>query len=301
MILLRRFIRSLIKNESSTRGCCQGNRNIHCTGATFSRDVKLHYVRHEKDTTSDQPPIFIAHGLFGNHKNWNSLSRRLNNLTGRTVITYDAVNHGLSAHHQDMSYIDMAEDLLSLMDRLHVEQTTIIGHSMGGKTVMSASLLHPERFDKMVVVDVAPDLSKSAGEVFTYMNGMKAIDMSQMTSRQDVENEVKKFAKSSFIVGFLMTNLDVEPHLKWRINLDAMINNYKYIHDFPDFDESAVFDGPTQFIGGAKSNYLTEADHPIIKKRFPSSNIIKVPDAGHWVHSEKPKEFLEIAAKFING
>ena len=54
-----------------------------------------------------------------------------------------------------------------------------------------------------------------------------------------------------------MTNLVLEPELRWRINLDAMINNYKYIHDFPDFDDSASFDGPTKFIGGEKSYYLT--------------------------------------------
>ena len=60
---------------------------------------------------------------------------------------------------------------------------------------MTASLLHPERVDKLIVVDAAPALSKSSGEVFSYMKGMKNIDMAQMKSKKDVENEVKKLAK----------------------------------------------------------------------------------------------------------
>ena len=44
----------------------------------------------------------------------------------------------------------------------------------------------------------------------------------------------------------------------------------------------------------------SEPDYPEIKRRFPSSTITHIPGAGHWVHSEKPKEFLDIASKFIN-
>jgi len=66
---------------------------------------------------------------------------------------------------------------------------------MGGKTVMAASLLYPERVEKLIVVDAAPALSKSSGEAYTYMKGMENIDMAQMETKKDVENEVKKFAK----------------------------------------------------------------------------------------------------------
>ena len=45
----------------------------------------------------------------------------------------------------------------------------------------------------------------------------------------------------------------------------------------------------------------SEPDYPEIKRRFPSSTITHIPGAGHWVHSEKPKEFLDIASKFINS
>ena len=69
------------------------------------------------------------------------------------------------------------------------------GHSMGGKTVMSASLLAPEMVEKLIVVDIAPTVSNSNRESLDYMIGMKNIDLSMMKTKRDVENEVKKFVK----------------------------------------------------------------------------------------------------------
>ena len=60
---------------------------------------------------------------------------------------------------------------------------------------MATSLLSPERIEKLVVVDASPSMSKSQGETFDYMQGMKKIDMSRLKSRREVEMEVKKFVK----------------------------------------------------------------------------------------------------------
>ena len=66
---------------------------------------------------------------------------------------------------------------------------------MGGKTVMMSALLHPERIDKLVVVDVAPTLSKSMGEVKTYLDKMISMDMSMYTKRKEIEKELQTVAK----------------------------------------------------------------------------------------------------------
>lgn len=66
---------------------------------------------------------------------------------------------------------------------------------MGGKTVMMSALLHPERIDKLVVVDAAPTLSKSMGEVKTYLDKMISMDMSMYTKRKEIEKELQTVAK----------------------------------------------------------------------------------------------------------
>lgn len=36
-----------------------------------------------------------------------------------------------------------------------------------------------------------------------------------------------------------------------------------------------------------------------IRKIFPKAEFAYIRDAGHWVHSEKPEEFLKLVTSFI--
>ena len=62
---------------------------------------------------------------------------------------------------------------------------------------------------------------------------------------------------------------------------------------FPRFD-GEVFPGPTLFVGGWKSEYLSRSHHDDIRELFPKARFEYVPGAGHWVHAEKPKEFMAV-------
>lgn len=45
--------------------------------------------------------------------------------------------------------------------------------------------------------------------------------------------------------------------------------------------------------------FCREDDYPLIKKIFPKAQFIVIPGAGHWVHSERPSEFLEALCNFL--
>ena len=57
--------------------------------------------------------------------------------------------------------------------------------------------------------------------------------------------------------------------------------------------------GPTLFIGGADSDYIPVADHDLIKELFTEAEFQYVSGAGHWVHSQKPREFLDCLLEFV--
>jgi pimeloyl-ACP methyl ester carboxylesterase len=56
---------------------------------------------------------------------------------------------------------------------------------------------------------------------------------------------------------------------------------------------------PVLFLCGERSGYITDDDAALIKKIFPQSDIKKIPHAGHWLHAENPKSFLEAALRFL--
>ena len=65
-------------------------------------------------------------------------------------------NHGDSDHHDNMSYKEMAEDVIRYADEKNLDRFTVVGHSMGGKTAMTLAMLYPNRMDGVVIVDAPP-------------------------------------------------------------------------------------------------------------------------------------------------
>ena len=56
---------------------------------------------------------------------------------------------------------------------------------------------------------------------------------------------------------------------------------------------------PTLFIGGSESDYIPVTDHDEIQETFPCSQFSYVQGAGHWVHSQKPAEVMELMVDFL--
>ena len=56
------------------------------------------------------------------------------------VIVPDARNHGDSPHSEKLDYPVLSQDIMQLMDDLRIPRATLVGHSMGGRAMMSVAL-----------------------------------------------------------------------------------------------------------------------------------------------------------------
>ncbi|XP_076755066.1 sn-1-specific diacylglycerol lipase ABHD11 isoform X3 [Xylocopa sonorina] len=248
--------------------------------------VKLAYVSYESmngNKNAAKQPIIIMHGLFGSKTNWSSLSKTIHQQTERKVITVDARNHGDSPHSTDMTYSHMAQDIVQLMNDLGFEKSVLIGHSMGGSTMIPYLLELEKIFKAMrtINVDGSTTLTKARSMVKEQLaTVVKSLSLRQFLAMNLVEADIGKY--------------------KWRVNLPVLEQNFvKQIAVFPNV-KSKVYNGPTLFIGGANSDYLREEDHDKIKELFPSAHFTYINGANHWVHADKPIEFLKITVDFIN-
>ncbi|KAK7087524.1 hypothetical protein V1264_021562 [Littorina saxatilis] len=244
--------------------------------------------------------------MFGSKANWHSLAKRIASATHRNVVTLDARNHGDSEHHPTMDYLIMRDDLLGAMDMLKVEKPILLGHSMGGKTVMACALSVPERVERLVVVDTAPKDSPGTDTLRKYAEKMRNVAMPPASTvapeaRRMVGDQMKEFVPEEGVRQFLLTNLKqtADNSYTWRVNLDAIIDNFDSLHSFPAQMTKPCTDRKTIFIGGAKSQHVDSSAEPSIHRLFPGCPIQLIPDAGHWVHSEKPKQFVQMVEQFL--
>jgi len=231
-------------------------------------------------------PLLIAHGLFGSARNWNVIAKRLSE--ARPVVTVDMRNHGASPWYDTQSYADMAGDLAKVIDG----QWDVLGHSMGGKAAMVLALLHPEKVRKLIVADIAPVAYShtQAGPI----EAMRGVDLSLVSSRADAQEQL--VGLEAGVDTFLLQSLDLKEK-KWKLNLDILDAEMSEIVGFPEV--SGQFDGPALFLSGAKSTYVLPEYRPRIKELFLAAKFAKIPDAGHWLHAEKPREFEAAVSAFL--
>lgn len=81
--------------------------------------------------------------------------------------------------------------------------------------------------------------------------------------------------------------------LKFRVPLSVIGGSLDHMADFPFKESDSLhYDGPTLFVRGTKSKYVSDDTVPAIKKFFPNAQIVDV-EAGHWLISENPEAFRQ--------
>jgi len=239
---------------------------------------------------ADRPPLVILHGLLGSSRNWQTTGRDL--AATHHVCALDARNHGGSPAAEPMDYDAMVADVIGWLDAQGLERVTLLGHSMGGKTAMLLACRHPARVERLIVVDIAPRNYRWAAhrEEFAAMN---ELDLATLGSRAEAEKCFEARVTDWAMRKFLATNLDRDEAGRWRwiINLPVLTAALPTLERNP-LDPADRFSGPTRFIAGGRSTYITAEDHPVIHRQFPAAQIEVIPASGHNPHMETREAFV---------
>lgn len=241
-------------------------------------------------------PVIVLHGLFGSSDNWLTLAKKL--AEKNKIYLLDLRNHGNSFHKERFNYQVMAGDVLNFMAEHSLEKSIIIGHSMGGKVAMTLALNNPEKVQKLIVADISPAQYPLRHDAI--IESLRDVDLEKVKSRQDAEEQLSATISEKEVRQFLLKNLirNKEGGYSWKINLPAIDKSIDKIGE--PMDINLRFNGPTLFIKGENSNYIRDQDHNLIKKLFPNYFFKEIENAGHWIHAEKPEEFLKVVDDFIN-
>lgn len=242
------------------------------------------------------PALIILHGLFGSLDNWLSLGKILSE--DFTVYLLDQRNHGRSPHDQEWNYEVMAQDLYEFIDSQAISKAHLLGHSMGGKTVMQFAGLHPEHIDKLIVADMAPIAYEPHHTQI--INSLVETPVSEVASRQEADQYLSKGISQESVRQFLLKGLARNPDggYKWRFNLDVISQDYANV--LAAIEVEPPYEGETLFVYGGRSNYVVPNYQEEILSMFPNADWAEIPQAGHWLHAESPREFIEVVRNYLS-
>ena len=241
--------------------------------------------------------LFIIHGFLGMGDNWKSHAKKISE-NNYTVHLIDLRNHGRSFWDNGFSFEIMVDDIQNYAFFHKIEKFSLLGHSMGGNVTMLFAQKFPEILEKIIIVDIIPKKYKPHHQ--NIMDSLKSIDFKSKKSRKEVDDHMSNYIEDERVRQFLLKNLYWidKDSLGLKINIDVL-------YDFKDklsleLQDSFNYQRPTMFLYGDSSPYVENSDLSLIKLYFSNVEIIKVPQAGHWVHADNPSFFLDRVINFLN-
>jgi esterase len=255
-------------------------------------------------------PVVILHGLYGSSDNWMGIARKL---SGKfTVWCIDHRNHGHSPHSSEHTYRAMKNDLAEFIEDHIPGQISLLGHSMGGKVAMLYAADYPERIKNLVILDIAPKdylIPEDESQYHLHRNILMALQelaLARFPERKMVEDRLAEKIDDPKIIRLLMKNVIWDPvsHLiKWRLNAESLYDNLEEIVGGVNSgwfeDRIPISAYPVTFIRGLESPYILDTDIPAIRQIYPESEIVGIPEAGHWLHIQQPVVFLNTLLRVL--
>jgi esterase len=243
-------------------------------------------------------PLLILHGFLGMLDNWKTLGSRYAE-EALEVHLIDQRNHGNSFWSDEFDYDAMASDLRDYMEQNAIEAATILGHSMGGKTAMRFACTWPGRVRKLLVADIGPQFYPPHHD--DLLDALYTLPLSQLQSRSEAETALAQKIPDAVTRQFLLKNLYWKEKgvLAFRCNLEVLRDKSAEVGE--GLGAFAIYKGPSLFIRGGDSDYISLSDKDSLLRHFPSANVETIAGAGHWLHAEKPEQFFNISTAFINS
>ena len=219
------------------------------------------------------------------------------------VISLDQRGHGESEWPDPPAYAteDFVADLVGVMDELGWDRMTVVGHSMGGANAMGLSAWHPERVERLVVVDSRPAIP---AERLTTMH-----QRGQRALRTPRRHPSPESAVASFRLLPRETNAGpallehvaragiVERQGGWSYRFDPAANSTRKPKDlWPELSRIAA---PTLLVRASLSPILPPDMAARMADLIPDVRIVEVADAYHHVTLDRPEAFVRAVAPFL--
>ncbi|MCH1931006.1 alpha/beta fold hydrolase [Shewanella sp. A25] len=250
-------------------------------------------------TSGQGQAVLLIHGLFGNLDNLKGLGQVLE--ANHQVIRVDVPNHGLSEHWQEMNYPKLAKAMMDLVDELGIDKVHLVGHSMGGKIAMATALAYPERIISLVAADIAPVTYQPRHDLV--FAALESLPLEGTSDRRMALAHLIAAGVDEPTAQFLLKNLQrTETGFSWKMNLNGLKACYPNIIGWHNqsSETAQVYKGPSLFIRGGDSNYVTSEHRSDIMRQFPAAQAKTLEGCGHWLHAQKPAIFNRIVSEFID-
>lgn len=241
-------------------------------------------------------PALLLHGFLGSGRNLSSLARRWSqHEPERRFIVPDLTGHGTSpALPTDARLDDVARDVLATIRALDLkEPVEVIGHSLGGRVALAASLLEPHALGPITLLDIAPGPLLRGDEASRRILQRLVAAPEQLQSREEARGYLAEGGLPGPIVEWILMNLvPRNGGYTWRIDRQALADFRPRMTEVDLWPAVERAGARVRCIRGGDSGYVTDAD--VARFERAGCRVDTLPGSGHFVHVDRPNELLAL-------
>lgn len=262
--------------------------------------LRFHYL--DWGNASAQALVCL-HGFTSHAHSWDTFARAVRDRYH--VLALDQRGHGETEWATDYHATRRVEDLEAFVSQLGLDRFVLMGLSMGGRCAYQYAARHPEKIERLIIVDIAPESATAGTQRITA--GIQA---------QDVFNDPEE----AFAVARRANPRPADADLRARVQHGLMQREdgkwtYRYdvgLRRTPggrrlatpeevDYDWQSLknITCPTLLVRGESSDVLSPELAQRMVDSMPGCRLIAVPNSGHSVPLDNPSGFLVAVEPFL--
>jgi pimeloyl-ACP methyl ester carboxylesterase len=260
--------------------------------------------------TGSGPPLLLVHGLGGTRSTWDGVLPLL--ARSFTVIAVDLPGHGESdAPLGDYSPGAQASALRDVVVGLGFDRVSLVGHSLGGGTVMQFAYQFPERTERLVLVssgglgsEVSPLLRAAT------LPGSEAL----LCGLAQLPRVVAHPALQALsIIPGLMPRADAASLADALVDMGSQRHRHTFVRTARTVLDlrgqvlsatgtvPALVDIPVLIAWGTDDKAIPPEHHPRVAERLPNAVTLAIPGAGHFPQETAPAPLAEAMIAFLTS
>jgi 2-succinyl-6-hydroxy-2,4-cyclohexadiene-1-carboxylate synthase len=247
-------------------------------------------------------PLVLLHGFTSTVESWRPF---FDDLSGaHHVHAIDLIGHGESAAPEDRTRYacDRAlDDLAAVLDELGIERAAWLGYSLGGRLALGVAIAHPERVSALILESATAGIRDESERA-------KRRASDEALANRIEENGTEAFVAEWEALPMWSSQRSLAPEVRAAQREQRLANSpiglANSLRGMGQGAQPSLWDRlgeirlPTLLIAGALDTKFAELASQM-HHGIPDAELELVPDAGHAVHLESPRQFAEIVREFL--
>jgi len=264
--------------------------------------VRVNGIDFHVEDLGSGTPLVLLHGFTGSIASWSPVIHELAKL--RRVIAIDIIGHGASAAPEDPSHYMFEQALRELAQvtaELGVTRAAWLGYSLGGRLALGIAVDHPERVSSLI-------LESATAGIQHEKERLQRAEADQGLARRIEDVGIETFVQEWERLPIWESQhtlpaevLQFQREIRIRNRAVGLAHSLRGMGQgaqpsyWDHLDEIGV---PVLLMAGALDRKFVGIAGQM-GVRIAEAELSVIPDAGHAVHLERPREFLEDVREFV--